>query len=109
MMYTSKSEDLCPRQAGISFAISVFISFLLLGAMLAASLFGQTPDRVHEELFHEIDAAIEDANNDDVPLLSPTLFAQAMQAYRKADSEYKKGERLEKIRKNLAKACKSAN
>ena len=53
------------------------------------------------ELFREIDAAMKSARQEEVPILSPNLYAKARELYRRADAEYKKGERLDKIRKRI--------
>ena len=77
---------------------------LLLGGLLNVALFSQETDNVKSELFREIDAAMNSAKEEEVPILSPNLYAKAMELYRRADAEYKKGERLDKIRKRINEA-----
>jgi len=78
---------------------------LLLGGLLNVALFSQETDNVKSELFREIDAAMNSARQEEVPILSPNLYAKARELYRRADAEYKKGERLGKIRKRIAEAA----
>lgn len=68
------------------------------------ALFSQETDKVKSELFREIDAAMNSARQEEVPILSPNLYVKARELYRRADAEYKKGERLGKIRKRIAEA-----
>lgn len=49
--------------------------------------FSQETDRVKSELFREIDAAMKSARQEDVPILSPNLYAKAeraLKSYREA-------------------------
>ena len=65
------------------------------------AVFSQETDNVKSELFREIDAARKSARQEEVPILSPNLYAKTRELYRRADAEYKKGERLDKIRKRI--------
>lgn len=54
---------------------------LLLGGLLNVALFSQT-DNVKSELFREIDAAMNSARQEEVPILSPNLYAKARELYK---------------------------
>ncbi len=82
--------------------------FALLAFMLASLLlFAQEQDRVKQELFRGLDATLQQARQDEVPMLSPTLFAKTLAFYQQAEKDYQKDERLSKIRQQIKLAMQA--
>ncbi len=55
---------------------------LLLGGLLNVALFSQETDNVKSELFREIDAAMNSARQEEIPILSPNLYVKARELYK---------------------------
>ncbi len=87
------------------------ISFILmLGLFIASvSLFAQKQDRVKAELFHEVDASMQKAKEQQVPLFAPTLYARSLDYYKRAESDYREGKPIKRIREDLQKSVKTLN
>ncbi|UCF35815.1 MAG: hypothetical protein JSU96_13370 [Acidobacteriota bacterium] len=80
----------------ISFALTLIV-IALLGTTL-----GQ--DAVREELFRDATAAIGEAREVQANLLSPKHFGEGEKLFVKAQDRFDKGDKLDQIRKDLAKA-----
>lgn len=71
---------------------------------LGSFSYAQEPNQVKKQIFKEVKEALQRAQEEGVPLLSPNNFAKANEFYQKALEDYDKGERLEKIRENQGHA-----
>ncbi len=96
MKLTSKITLLVHTSIVIVFLGSVFVQVELQAQ--------EVEDKVKVELFREVETKLEQARTGDVRDLSPTLFAKAKEWHNRADANYKKGERLAKIREHIDKA-----
>ena len=63
-------------------------------------------DDVRASLFEAADAAINEARKQQADLIAPKNFGRGMEAYKKAESAFKKGKGLEGIRKDLKQSVK---
>jgi tetratricopeptide (TPR) repeat protein len=90
--------------------ISARVFFLSMGiTFMQVVLFAQEPDQVKAELFRELDAKMQQARQEEVPTFAPALFAKAQGFYNRAEQNYKRGERIEKIRGELQQAMQVLN
>jgi hypothetical protein len=71
--------------------------------------YAQEVDRVKEQIFKEVEEALQKAEAEDVILLSPNSFARANESYQEALQDYEAGEGLQKIRGNLDRAMEYIN
>jgi tetratricopeptide (TPR) repeat protein len=90
---------------------SIGKAFIFYGAMIfiPSILLGQEKDKVKAELFREVEAAFEQARQNEAPLLAPNRYAAAQQLYRRAEEDYNKGEKVKKIRERVEEALKAIN
>lgn len=81
----------------------VLLAILVLsfGSLFAVPSISQQTDQVKEVIFKEAMEALKKAKAEDVSILSPNNFTKANEFYQKALEYYEKGDRLDKIRKNL--------
>lgn len=79
---------------------SIAFSFALLGCTLLAV----AADDVRETLFRDADAALAAANTARANILAPQNYEEAAKLYRRAEERLEKGQRIERIREDLAKA-----
>ena len=61
-------------------------------------------DALKESLFNEVNAAVASANAANANLLAPTTYAKAKRLFDRANSRFKKGQSIEKIRQELRQA-----
>lgn len=76
----------------------------VLGVILSANLLQAQDNGVREQLFGDVDRQFAEAKAQKSDLLAPDNFNRALDYYRKADEEFKRGKNLEKIRTNLKAA-----
>jgi hypothetical protein len=94
----------------LSLKISARSVVLLLGIIFTqVVLLAQEPDRVKAELFREIDAVLQKARQEEVPVFAPTFFAKTQEFYHRAEADYRKGERIDKIRQQLQQTVRTLN
>lgn len=84
------------------FHITICLLLLLAGVAIA-----QQEDPVKAELFKEIGTALQAAQREGVMMFAPTLCSRAMSLVNRAESDYRKGERLDRIRETLRDALKT--
>jgi len=82
---------------------------LLLSAALTQVIFAQHKDNIKTEFFRELDAVFEQARNKAVSELTPGLYSKALKLYKRAEKDYDKGERVDKIRKQIKEALAGIN
>jgi hypothetical protein len=83
--------------------------FVFLLACTSSRVCAQDQDRIKIELFRDINAAIKKAQQEDVPSYAPSLYEKALKLSKSAETDYRKGERLDDIRETLRDAVKAMN
>jgi outer membrane protein OmpA-like peptidoglycan-associated protein len=77
--------------------LAVLIASLFFVAMVSAQ-------DLRKSLFTDADAALAKADSVNAEVLAPKAYSKGLSAYKDAEEEVKKGDSIERIRKNLAKA-----
>lgn len=77
------------------------IALTLLAALLAATVSAQD---LRKSLFADSDAALAKAKSVNAEVLAPKSFGKGQKAYSTAEAQLKKGDSVERIRKNLTTA-----
>lgn len=98
------------KLASLCLRIHASISLVFVGVIFTQSVvLAQEPDKVQRELFRDVAFAMEKARREEVPIYAPTLYKEALKFFRRAGEDYKKGERLGKIRKQINQALEAMN
>ncbi len=84
-----------------------FTSLLMIAVIVALPSLpasGQD-DKIREALFREADGLIKQCMVEETALYAPVFFDKAMKIYKDAEQVYKKGERIDRINRELAKTA----
>ncbi len=83
--------------------ISVYSTFAVL-LLLVATLFSQPSDRIHQELFKNVQQLRDQCTVQECSRWAPEAFGKAQLYYEQAEQAYEKGDRLAYIQEALKKA-----
>ncbi len=80
----------------------IFKSLTLI--LLASCMANVHADSLRKSLFSDAESVMQTARDKGAPLLAPESFEEAMDAYEKADKRYKKKQKVDSIKNDLANA-----
>ena len=82
---------------------------LVLCNGITQALFAQHEDKLKTEFFKELDAAFRKARDEAIIELAPKSYSKALKLYKMAESDYAKGERIDKIRQKIKESLAGIN
>lgn len=78
---------------------------VITGLLLVLAVGGRSQDNLRAQLFGETDQVLSQAKERKADLYAPISFGKAMEYYRDAEGEYKRGSKIEDIRDKLKNAA----